>query len=546
MAQVLQFAVLKRGDPVMVAGRDGSERRVRWVHVSEIADIGALLRGGEMILTTGVALPHSPSELAAYLEDLADANVAAVVIGLGPRFQEPLPRAMLEVADRRNLPLVTLRRKTAFVDVTEEVHAALVDVQVRELQSSESIHKIFGDLAIQGGRPETVLRQAVRLSGYSIVLENLSHQILNLDVGERDSSDVLAEWAQHTRRPMGGNRTSYDPQSGWLVTPVGARGQDWGRLILMTGSAGDRTAIQGVDPMTMLPRSLIMLLERTASTLALVRLVERDREVLELHTHRSLLTALLSPDPLGRDVEVEAAALDVPLRGRDLLALGIRESSAAARDPRSRQQGLRRISTLVSDLLKAMRRPALIGSVDDNTVGVLLPLGEADGSFEFVDRIVDSLAASDVHVVVAVAGPESGVEHARIMLREAVEVANTAVAIGVASSPVRAIDLGVRGLLFSFKDNNKVQRFAESLIGDLIDYDQRNDTALLGLLESFLQSGRNKTVAAKRAFVSRPWMHEQLKRISTVLNADLEDEEVCASLQIAIMVHRLQQKPNLD
>jgi hypothetical protein len=32
---------------------------VRWVHVSELADIATLLRGGELVLTTGIALPSA-------------------------------------------------------------------------------------------------------------------------------------------------------------------------------------------------------------------------------------------------------------------------------------------------------------------------------------------------------------------------------------------------------------------------------------------------------------------------------------------------------
>lgn len=35
-------------------------------------------------------------------------------------------------------------------------------------------------------------------------------------------------------------------------------------------------------------------------------------------------------------------------------------------------------------------------------------------------------------------------------------------------------------------------------------------------------------------------MHEQVKRISVILNADLDDEDTCVSLQVAIMIYRLQ------
>lgn len=535
--EVLHFPVLKKGDPVVVAGRDGLVRRVRWVHVSEIPDIAPLLRGGEMLLTTGVALPAAPQALADYVERLADANVAAIVVGLGPRFSDPLPQAMLDAANRRNVALVALRRKTAFVDVTEDVHSALVDVQVRELQSSESIHVLFSDLAVQGATMDTVLRQAARLSGYAVVLENLSHQLLDYDPADRDSADVVGEWAEFTRRHRTPTRTSYDPQSGWLTTTVGARGEDWGRLNLMTGSAGDRTAVAGVEPLTMLPHSLIMLLERAASTLALIRLVDRERDVAEQYTHRSLLTALFSRGALDRDIEGEAAALDVPLRGRSLLALGFR-----AADGGTRIDSARRISLAVLEVLRSLGRPALVGELDADTVGALIPHSRTNRPADLIERIMTGLKRDDLDVLVTVAGPETGLENARLMLREVVDLSRAALVTGTTKRLVRSVDLGVRGLVARFQDDPQFQRFAETHLGTLIDYDQQNDTDLMRLLEHFLQAGRNKTSAAKEAFVSRPWMHEQLRRIAAILDADLEDEETCMSLQLALVVHRMQSR----
>ena len=39
----------------VVAGEDGLDRQVKWSHVLEVIEFEALINGGEMILTTGVA-----------------------------------------------------------------------------------------------------------------------------------------------------------------------------------------------------------------------------------------------------------------------------------------------------------------------------------------------------------------------------------------------------------------------------------------------------------------------------------------------------------
>src|SRR5437660_1321631 len=133
--------VIRRGKPRLAAGSAGLERKVRWVHIAEVADIGHLLRGGELVLTTGIALPA--------------------------------------------------------------------------------------------------------------------------DDAAGDPSERLARWAERSRSVSMAERTAYHPGTGWLVTIVGARGNDWGRLVLVSAD----------QP----PHRHVVVAERAASALALNRLVARDR-----------------------------------------------------------------------------------------------------------------------------------------------------------------------------------------------------------------------------------------------------------------------------
>ncbi|MGW0583234.1 PucR family transcriptional regulator ligand-binding domain-containing protein, partial [Streptomyces sp. NPDC002920] len=54
--QVLSLERVLAGEPEVVAGAAQLDRPVRWVHVAEAADVGVMLSGGEMVLTTGVLL----------------------------------------------------------------------------------------------------------------------------------------------------------------------------------------------------------------------------------------------------------------------------------------------------------------------------------------------------------------------------------------------------------------------------------------------------------------------------------------------------------
>jgi hypothetical protein len=127
LREVLDLDVVRRGSPHVVAGSGRLDVPVRWVHALELTDVGRLLRGGELVLSTGIALPDSPAELAGYVDSLAHVGVAGLAVELGRRYTQALPAALVAAAEARSVPLVELRREVAFIEITEAVHARIID-----------------------------------------------------------------------------------------------------------------------------------------------------------------------------------------------------------------------------------------------------------------------------------------------------------------------------------------------------------------------------------------------------------------------------------
>ena len=109
LSDVLALPSFRASGAQVLAGQpDGV--LVRWVHSSEVFEMGGLLAGGEVLLTTGLGLHGRTSEhLTAYVEQLADAGLAALALELGRTFFE-VPAAILEAAGRRELVVLGLRR----------------------------------------------------------------------------------------------------------------------------------------------------------------------------------------------------------------------------------------------------------------------------------------------------------------------------------------------------------------------------------------------------------------------------------------------------
>ena len=519
---VLALDAVRRGDPRVVAGRDRLDATVRWVHVGEVSDIAHLLRGGELVLTTGVALPDEPDKLAEYVAELAEVGASGLIVELGRRFVGELPEALVKAAEEHGLPLITLRRETPFVQITESVHARIIDNQLEELRASEQLHRVFTELSVEGASPAEVLAQVARLSGRPVVLENLAHQVLACDPAGRDAGTVLANWEARSRTVAPGERTAHDPASGWLVQMVGARGQDWGRLILLCD--GEPT-----------PREIV-LVERAATTLALGRLLERHQESLERQAHGTILSSILShayADP--EEAAARARAVGVPLTGRKLLGLVLRltEPVDQALDGQAR---LGELAEATAAACREMRLPALVGALDQNRVGVLLSLAPRTVAEAVLCDLSERLrAAMPSRFVLAAGSVVDTVRDARRSLLEAEQVADVAARQCDGRPFYRLPDLRLRGLLHLLRDDARLQTFAERELGPLLAHDAQRGGDLTGILRIYLDSGRNKAVAAQRAHLSRPAFYDRLRRLERILDVDLDDVESCLSLHVALL-----------
>ncbi|MGW0735808.1 PucR family transcriptional regulator [Streptomyces sp. NPDC002851] len=175
--RALELPGLRGGLPEVVTGADRLQRTVRWVHAGEVPNIASLLKGGELLLTTGLGLGTRPADQRAFIRKLAERRIAALVVELGPRFAR-LPAAIVDTARSAGLPLVQLHREVPFVAVTEEVHTEIVNGHYALLQQAEEVHRRCTEALLGGGGVPQVLAILAEFSGNPVFLETADGQLL--------------------------------------------------------------------------------------------------------------------------------------------------------------------------------------------------------------------------------------------------------------------------------------------------------------------------------------------------------------------------------
>ena len=87
----------------LVAGRQGLDRPVRWVHMVENIEIASFLEGNEIAFTTGIGL-SSQDELLPLVKSIDSVHASGVVINTGPYIHE-IPSEVIRFCNERRLPM---------------------------------------------------------------------------------------------------------------------------------------------------------------------------------------------------------------------------------------------------------------------------------------------------------------------------------------------------------------------------------------------------------------------------------------------------------
>ncbi|MDT5361254.1 MAG: PucR family transcriptional regulator, purine catabolism regulatory protein [Mycobacterium sp.] len=520
VAQVIDLPVLQAGRPEVLSSCRWDEQ-IRWVHVGDVADLSDLLQGGELVLTTGAALRKSPDR---YLRGIADAGALGVVVELTAG--APLPKKAAASAEHLNVALVALHREVKFVEVTEVVHRRIVSEQFEEVAFDRRVHETFTDLSMKRVSANGIVAAAARMLDEPVVLEDLAHQALAVAPGPDTAAALLDDWEHRSRRgSMGGGE-------GWVMTAVGPRGEEWGRLIVprVPADAG-RTK---------------MVLERAASALALNRMIERDRSGLHQQAQSGLVEDVLRNRINDeREIAARAHALGLRKTSRYFPVVVQTGNVGPGSDPVAEQRRNIGLLDAVAHTVNASGHTGLFTIRSDGEIGAVVALSTTRpaGSDTVWSALGTSVAREVARVdrgrraVLALGEPCGLVTDAVLGLADAAHVADAALAMRGEPRPFyRTADVRLRGLISLLQDDPRFQAFAETELRTLLTGENASAPSDLAVLREYLRAGGNKVALATRLRISRPALYKRLSAIEEKLGVTLADAESTVSLHVAMLV----------
>ncbi|MFM9633168.1 MULTISPECIES: PucR family transcriptional regulator [Streptomyces] len=524
--RALELPGLRSGLPEILAGAERLDRTVRWVHAGEVPNIASLLKGGELLLTTGYGLGTRPAEQRAFVRTLAERGIAALVIELGPRFDR-LPVALVETARSTGLPLVQLHREVPFVAVTEEIHTEIVNGHYALLQQAEEVHRRCTRALLGGGGIPQVLGILADFSDNPVFLETTDGQLLYAAGSGPEGADPLQVW-----EGLRGPHKDAPADSVLVDVPGGGPG---------AGAVRARLALLPVRaPLAPVHR---IAAERAAGILAVVLMQARQEEELAARGRGDFLTDLAEGRIAAEDAPAQARVLGFKPGDSPLLPVVMRLG-----DTLSPGGGWAVLARAVAEELASVGVPVLLGVRPvEGRVPLLLGLRSESERSAVADRVAAALRAGveragiqrpGAQPPVVVVGVAGGWAAASAGLRHAAETATATQ--GLSDRPwydARRLDIDL--LLWRLRDHPDLAAFVDRAIGPVRDHDHRSRPPLLPTLETYLAHAGRKAETARELHLNRQTLYNRLARIGELLGTDLDDPQTVLALSLALRARRL-------
>ncbi|MGH3411883.1 MAG: PucR family transcriptional regulator [Marmoricola sp.] len=531
LRDVLALPSLRGAGAEVVEAAEHLDRPVRWVHVTELPDIAHLLKGGELLLTTGLGLRSGGQQHRRFVRQVAEAGVAGVLVELGPGLRE-IPAGMRRAARQSGLPLIAVHRETRFVEITEEVHRAIISQQYETLRRVEEIGRAFTTLLLDGADTQQVLARLAREAGNPVVLENGAHQVVGYaDPSGAPATDLLAAWDAHSRSghhetARGSvHRADGDPSCAWVS--IWLRHDSWGRVhVLETHRSTDERDR--------------LVLDRAGMAVGLSMLSRADAENVSDRAASAVIADLLGGRILsGEEVLRRAGSLGSDLAGARLVALAVAasEQRAAAGDEARRQRLRLQVRAELRAAIREHDCQGLLALDGDQVLAILAVPRRLEHA-----TCLAGIAGSLRRRVDAVApGARATMGASRTSepddLPRAFEEARIAVQFGRdddAQVLHRFGDLGTYPLLVRLARGPELAAFVESEIGPVLQHDAQRPSPLLPTLRAFLGNAGRKADAVRELHVQRRTLYARLARLEGLLGRSLDDQQTRTRLTLAL------------
>lgn len=532
----------------LLAGKLGIDRKIEWIHIIDVTTAAPFTNKNNLILTTGIGFQKKENNRKKYMLELIDKGASGLCVELSEHLQE-ITADMIDTANQHQFPVIVFNKPIRFVDITQDVHALLINRKFQVLNELELFsHKV----------QKLTLESTDITATFRLLHDYTSHQIIYYSLFDKDQFFPLVSPAiadeikdQFKTRIEQQNIDSDAPlimeinKKRWILfQPVICLGQimSYVGVILHKKAATESVYLNRLLDYVckavghIILRKMYLIEKTTESQNALINDVlekkitseEQARARMGFHSQAngnySFIAGLLDIKHIlekNRLVEIESKNQDIVVVLRSILKrfglyslLMLKNNQIyllAAQESFSEASSIQNLKSSIRKSMKQLKK------YTDQTLQNNVVLTAGFGQVKH--RITDTYAS----------------------FKEAFDTLDVARLLPTKIRPFYD-ELGIFQLLKGISDKKLLASFISNNLGAVMRYDKENNANLLETLDEYLKCMGAKQETAEKLYIHRQTLYHRLEKLEGLLGHDYLNPEKRMCLELALRAFEIGQQ----
>ncbi|MCQ6279977.1 PucR family transcriptional regulator [Bacillus sp. EB600] len=499
----------------IIAGKKGITRTVKWVHVMEITDVGNLLNGDELILSTGIGWRDSKEVLLSLVQQLIECQAAGFCVELGKYIYE-IPSELIQLADRYNFPIIVFNREVRFVDITEKIHTLIIKKHYQMVSDLEEYSRKLNEVLLEADPKEMILNMLQKQLQLPVIyLQKDGHDSIVSNKREKEKNSLL----QLVKENSIGKDEFIARQK------VNVLNQDYAELVI----------IDEADPITEFEK---LLLDRTVTALAQVILRELWTEERRKAKETDWIKKWLNGEHNEEQIEKYLGEIVPGIKLERAVVLLIKVNL----DPDDSNLTYLKLflRTIFRDqgfyLLPAMIKNSLVLILIDNRVRSNYRQRVEAG----IEQALKSRYLTNQpypHLQISAGKPVHHLNEIKKSYEYAKEASIIREKMPNEQTSYFYEDLHIYRIINAAHDQGILYEFVLDYLKPVILYDHENNAKLMNTLKFYLKFNGSKKETAEHLFIVRQTLYRRLEKLYELIGEDFMEPHKKQAIEFAVAAY---------
>ncbi len=474
------------------------------------------------------------------IEMLARHGCAVLVFQLG--VLDHLPDEVIHCAEELSLPVVEIPEVVTYPEVITPLVGAILEEKTYLLQRSEEIHRRLTDLSLSGGGLAAIAVELNDLLGLPVAITDAWGSLVAASPEHEAGNPLLSTLNKSVMRSdQGDGQPVFHPETGaWTMGFFSGQQHPSDGMILV------RDTERKIDP-------LGLLAIEQASIIAALEMV-KQRAVLETEQRlqRDFFKNLLGGQFLSpEDILSRARTLGWDLADKRVVALVSIGEVLKSPSQRARSQApggkitAERVAACLSATVKETSPQAILVEQSDHLIFLFpcekdQPVSQVRHAMQVsAETILARMKVQGFIATISFGGFYTNVSDLKNSYSEAQMAQRISKSLAQQGSITWFDDVALYVLLERIAHQPETERWFESTLGKLAEYDRINHTDLVYTLEAYFDANQTLQQAAFNLFVHPKTLRYRLHRIEEILGTNPFSKDQQLNYYLATKLARL-------